>query len=403
MGLFDLFKKTPNEDQFSEIAIAALKATDTFNSIKYDHENFLLQLDQDAHHIWYLSNAFNEYCNAKKSERKAILERYIQSIIDIKSSAIPDDYIEAKDRLYPGVRESAEIEFLRLRAKFDGEDFKETATKPLADLLIKVIIYDSEKSMSLLSVNMLTEWGVSYDEAFDQALDNLRRISSKPFQQLQPGLYASPWEDEYDASRLLLPELFYRLNLNGKPVASIPNRSTLLVTGSEDETGLANLAELTLKVIEDTPKTLSGFVLILEDQQWAPYPIQDRPIDLPIVNLIKRWDSHIYSEQKSNLEHFFQKHGIDIFVASALLMKKEESGKMTSLCVWSEDVDTLLPKTDLIAIRKENDQQAMVPWDKVETLVGDLMEATDHSPVRYRVKTFPTDEQFSQLLSLNIE
>lgn len=402
MGLLDLFKKPPNETQFSEIASAALKATGIYNHIEFDRENFLLRLGEEDNHSWYLTNAYNEYCKAERSERAAILERYIQSIVAMKDSAIPDDYEVTKEKLYPGVREPAELEYLRLRAKYDSEPVQDTALTPLTDQLAKVIIYDTSKNMTLLSVDTLKEWKMSYDEVFDQALDNLRRISSEPFQQLQPGLFISPWEDDHDASRVLLPELFYRLELTGKPVISIPSRGALLVTGSDDEAGLAKLAELTLQVLGDVQKPLSGFVLMLEGQQWIPYPYRDRPFDLPIVNLIKRWGAHNYDEQKGNLEHFFEKHDIDIFVASVLLMEKEDNSEIATISVWSEDVDTLLPKTELIAIRKENDQQILVPWDKAIAIVGDYLEQTDDFPIRYRVKTFPTEDQFSRLLELDI-
>jgi uncharacterized protein YtpQ (UPF0354 family) len=402
MGLLDRFKKLPSQLQFSEIASKALKNTGIHNHIEYDRENFLLRLGEQGEQRWYLTNVYNEYCNAKPSERAAILDRYVQSILDMEKSAIPDDYEAAKDKLYPGIRESAELEYLRLRAKYDGEPLHDTAIKPLTDELAKVVTYDSGKNLSFLSADVLKEWDIPYNEVFDQALDNLRRISSEPFQLLQPGLFISPWEDDHDASRLLLPELFYRLELNGKPVASIPSRGVLLVTGADDEAGLAKLAELTFQVLEDVQKPLSGFVVMLENQQWISFPNRGRPMDLPVVNLVKRWAARNYDEQKSNLEHFFEKQGIDIFVASVLLMEKKEGGEISTISVWSEGVDTLLPKTELIVIRKETDHQILVPWSTAVTIIGDYLEPTDDSPIRYRIQGFPTEEQFSRLLELDI-
>jgi len=83
-------------------------------------------------------------------------------------------------------------------------------------------------------------------------------------------------------------------------------------------------------------------------------------------------------------------------------MEKEDNSEIATISVWSEDVDTLLPKTELIVIRKENDQQTLVPWDKAIAIVGNYFEQTDDFPIRYRVKTFPTEDQFSRLLELDV-
>ena len=47
----------------------------------------------------------------------------------------------------------------------------------------------------------------------------------------------------------------------------------------------------------------------------------------------------------------------------------------------------------------DNAQRGTVtaPWSEVSHVSGDLLEATSHVPVRYRVRAFPTADQLDQL------
>jgi hypothetical protein len=57
----------------------------------------------------------------------------------------------------------------------------------------------------------------------------------------------------------------------------------------------------------------------------------------------------------------------------------------------------LLPRTDLIAFSQQGQKPQMVPWDRAVEVVGDLMEAVDIYPPRYRVREFPTDEDLKAM------
>jgi hypothetical protein len=53
-----------------------------------------------------------------------------------------------------------------------------------------------------------------------------------------------------------------------------------------------------------------------------------------------------------------------------------------------------VPKTHkLFLVHRERGIVAGGDWDRVQQVVGDLLEETDLYPVRYRVRGFPTDEQ----------
>ena len=64
----------------------------------------------------------------------------------------------------------------------------------------------------------------------------------------------------------------------------------------------------------------------------------------------------------------------------------------------SGTLETLLPKTHkLFLVRQGQGIVASGDWDRVQEVVGDLLEETDLYPARYRVRAFPSDEQLAAI------
>jgi hypothetical protein len=97
---------------------------------------------------------------------------------------------------------------------------------------------DAEKSIRVMCQSELRTLGVTEDGLFELAMQNLASRSPRPLERVAAGVYSSPYLDDYDATRLLLPQLLAGLELKGRPVAFVPDRSTLVVTGDEDDQGL---------------------------------------------------------------------------------------------------------------------------------------------------------------------
>ena len=55
-------------------------------------------------------------------------------------------------------------------------------------------------------------------------MNNQSEISQENFTCPAPGVWASPWRDNYDASRLVLLDLIRRHKVKGDYVAMVPNR-----------------------------------------------------------------------------------------------------------------------------------------------------------------------------------
>ena len=290
----------------------------------------------------------------------------------------------------------------RLKAQVEGIASYEWPHRIVAEHLAVGLVYDLPEAIMQVQQRHLSAWGLSLDEAFDVACENLLDISQHQWESPSPGVWVSPWRDNHDASRLILSDLLRALPVQGDCVAMVPNRDTLLITGSEDEPGLAHMANLAGKAL-DHARAITGLAFLLDDETWRSWlPDTEHPLHDRLHLLQLRSIGHDYAEQKRLLDALHEKSKLDLWVASYSAAKNNDTGKLHSYCVWSQGVDTLMPKTEQVYFfvpkgHKGGDLVARPSWDRVQQVVAHLMERQEIYPVRYRVKAFPTADELALL------
>jgi hypothetical protein len=230
---------------------------------------------------------------------------------------------------------------------------------------------------------------VTFHEAMEAARRNLEETTTG-YAKIGEHLYAFLSSDSYDAARLLLVDHIRALELEGRAVAMVPNRDSLLITGAEDEVGLGMIAELAARGLQES-YPMSGVPLILAEDGWSDWmPPPEYPHHRRFHELWSGWIGPEYATQKELLDAVHAREGIDVFVASYSAVKRE-SGALVSYCVRGEGVDTLLPAADKVVFMRAGQEGpvALGDWGRVRELAGGLMEARDHYPARYRVRGFP--------------
>jgi len=309
----------------------------------------------------------------------------------------------AGPHLLPVIRDPAYNGLFRLRLLIDGKDISKLdfVYQPLSQGLALGLAYDTEHSLTLVNQDMFETWNAPLDGVFKAAKENLReRTDPNGLVEQQRGVFLSCWNDSYDSSRILLTEYVYRLALEGNPVAFLPNRDRLWITGDMDTAGLRYILEAGKESHFKEGHPLSPNLYKLADDTWTPY-VPEEPTLRDLCQSIRRErDALDYRQQKENLEKLQEKEGIDIFIASYQVFESQQDKSQFSLCVWSKGVDSLLPRTDKITllIDRESKDYITIRWDVAITIVGDLMEQQpDLLPIRYRVRTFPNEAQLSQL------
>lgn len=401
MGLFGKFFGPPGKDKFARLVSDAVRQAGETATILYDAQEFRLVVEGEGNRFFNLGNVYREYCATPLAKRRQALRLYVRSWFANRKE-IPADFEDVGPDLLPAVRNRCYFEVARLKAQVDGLPSLEWPHQVVAEHLTVSLVYVLPEAMVQVQQHHLSDWGRSLEEALDAACENLLAISHDQWENPCPGVWVSPWRDNHDASRLVLKDFIREHEVRGQHVAMVPNRDTLIITGSEDEAGLAHMAVLAEKAL-DHVRAITGLAFLLDIETWLPWlPDAEHPLHDQFNLLQLKSFGQDYAAQKDILDAFHERTGKNIWVASYSAVKNNETGKSHSHCVWSQGVDTLLPKADQVYFfvpegEKDGSVVARASWDRVQQLVGHLMEPQGVYPVRYRVKEFPTAEQLAAI------
>ncbi|MCA9245675.1 MAG: DUF1444 family protein [Planctomycetales bacterium] len=396
MEFFDRFRREPNRDDFARLLIERIRDAGEVREIQYDADSFRLLRGEQDQGFLSLSNLYAEYCRAEAESRERIVEICVRNWF-VTDSQIPEDFEDARHDLLPSLRSRAYVDFMLRRLELEGNQVGPATYEIIGEHLAAGIVYDLPTSMCLLDQENLDKWGVTLYEALEVAKANLLETTKNYI--AADGFYLMAHGDSYDATRMLLTELVSDFEVDGDVIAMAPNREVLAITGSADEAGLQRLLDVAEEGVRHE-RYVSGLAFRLEaGDAWTVWlPPREHPLYQRFKVLNTQALGQDYHEQKELLELECQQQGASRFIATYSGMTHQETGDITSYCVWGEGVDTLLPKADLIFLLrarpdgKPGELAAAGPWDDVRRIVGDLMEPLDMYPVRYRVREFPDDE-----------
>lgn len=364
------------------------------------------QMMSNLHHL------HQDLCNASGRARDEVLERFIEGVVLRPMSAHrPDeaqDYASVRATLMPLLRTRAEIEntlqaVQAMSPDADPATLQQTPWRTVVGDYVALLGLDMPESTARVTQAMLDRWGVSFETAFDDAVQNLRgQPEGNGWQQLAPGLWLGGWDDSYQSTRVLLPDVIYRSSV-AHPVVMVPLRHVLLVADANDLAGLAFMAAATKQWLNEQTRWLSCRPLQLVDREWQAFepPESLRPM---FQELIAMEDTDAYTVQKRYLEAQYAGRDTAPFVSSAQLLQFKDSERVVSYSVWSEGVDSLLPRTDLVAFASEArpDDTLFVWWADAERIAGHYMAPPEFHPPRMRVNAFPTEAERAALAQAKV-
>jgi hypothetical protein len=402
MGFLDKFFGPPTKDKFARMMLDAIRKAGEKAPVRYDAEHFRLYREGEGKNELNLTNAYHEYCAAPAEKRPVIFKNLVRTWFSHRKE-IPEEFDDARQDVLLGVRNRAVYEIARLTVgREDGPKF-DWPYRVLAESLGVGLVYDLPESMMQVQQHTLDQWKTTFDEAFEVALGNLGQISRHGLERAAPGVWVSPWRDNYDPSRMLLLDFIRHHKVAGDPVVMVPNRDTLLLAGSGDEGALGRLVAMAEEAYEQ-PRSITGMAYRLTgDGEWVPFlPGGSHPHHQKFKLLQVKTIGGGYGDQADALNALHEKTGKDIFVASFSALQKKETGEVRSYCVWSEGVVSFLPRTDDIFFfrprgSEEGDVVATAPWGRAQAVLGDMMKPVGLYPERYLVEAFPSDEQLAAL------
>lgn len=399
-----LFNRNPSPDAFARLYMEAMRKQGYREDMAYQPDAFRLVVGNG--HTINLHNAYQAYARATRKGRAEALRAYVASSLTAQAEVGREKTLEeARPTLMPVIRNRGMFEEIRLEHLLEhGLDAPfPYAWRDVAEDCVELLAQDLPDSISTLFQGPPPAWGITLDQGLAIARDNLREASADHFVEVAPGVFRGGWQDGYDTSRALLPDLLHRIPVAGNPVFMLPARDCLLVAGDRDAAAIGAMLELSAEAAGEG-RSVSALVFTYDDaRRTVPFALPLPEQRQRQADLRRLLDAPAYADQKAALDKLHEATNQDIFVASLSIYQDRDDGmREFSICTWSKGVDAMLPRTDRIALvlpRGEDDEDiAVVLWDEAMALFGDLMERQPLLyPPRYRVRAFPDEAQFRQL------
>jgi uncharacterized protein YtpQ (UPF0354 family) len=151
------------------------------------------------------------------------------------------------------------------------------AYRPLAGDLLTAYVIPDEQSVGYLNERHLRTWNVTEAELHEHALANLRAKAWMPYPGVlgagKSALLILNCRDGYDASRVLLPELFaeFHARVPGTMVIGVPNRDFLIAFSDADRRVFAQVAAQIEKDAQTQAHPLTAQLLTINGGQVVVY------------------------------------------------------------------------------------------------------------------------------------
>jgi hypothetical protein len=267
---------------------------------------------------------------------------------------------------------------------------------------------DAPDGLGLVGEPHLAAWGVSADEVRAAAERNVARlpgIAPEVYDRSRGTIWHLPERDGHEASRLLLPGWLaaFRGKVAGRPLAIVPDRSSVWIGGDGRPDAVALLAEMAQRQYRSSPRRISPALYTADEAgRVVPYRREgqgepERAVALGHATLAL----DEYARQRPLLERLVSAAGRDLFVASLSAIARQPGGMPITYAVWTEGVPTLLPRADAVALVAGNPAApswtALVAFDALARIAGAaLTEEPVPGPPRFRTAAWLAPEQVAR-------
>ncbi len=386
------------KDQFAQLCIDTLRRLGETGAIRYEAETFSLIVSNEDESDEMVMGLFTPYrsCeNAPAQKHAEIIEYCMRSVR--WHDELPQDYASARTRLGMALKH---VSFLQFHLDLAGaRGVPPTAPrlihKRVTDELVLYLVFDDGHTLRFLKETDLVKWRRSPEVALSDAFSNLARVPWKIAK--DECVFRSANGDSYDSARLVLSEMLERLPLKGRPVVLVPDRDSLIVTGSEDTKGLLQMAAIGHVQLEEGHQIVSGRPLVREGEEWKVFqpPEQARA---GFIHLAQAYDVSVYHAQAAALRSQHRADKVPLTASDLQLFRSAEAGAYESITLWRSGAPTLLPQADRVALLDEARKIVhLAKWEQLYRTLGGRMKRTDLTPPSYRVGHFPTPDEIQAM------
>lgn len=259
---------SPNE--FTGYYVASLKQASPSLEVEVVHELELKVSEEGSENQFqtFLDNAYAAYMSNQIS-RDEIIEQFVASQIEtFEMHKRPEIDL---DRIVPIVKDRAWMEAVLASMEGNDADFPTPLFQDYNSELQVFFAEDSEHNIRYLNQENIDSLSVSKEDLYELSCKNLKRMLEKNIEiSGSDGIYMLSAGGNYETSLMLFSSLWRGnfLEVMGRTVISIPTRDLLLVTGSEDEEGIARIRHVAEQAMDDTPYAITPVLFVWGDGKF---------------------------------------------------------------------------------------------------------------------------------------
>ncbi len=258
-----------SKQEFTNECVAAFKQARPNAKISQVEELTLRTADSEGNEqTVFLDNCYAEYCRAP-AQKTATIARYVSSAVELEPFKAKID----PARIVPVIKDAGWLAEVNASTRGSRGKAMESLSEPLNGELAIFYAEDSPKNIRYLDPKSLLECGIPRDQLRPRGISNLRTILPKVEVHGSNGLYMLTAGGDYEASLLLLDDLWSggKLSVKGDCVIAIPSRDLFLVTGSDDEPALTKMRELVRKSVEANSYRITSDLFVYKDGRFTKF------------------------------------------------------------------------------------------------------------------------------------
>jgi hypothetical protein len=388
----------PTQELFGQQLMQAF-VDETGGEFELDLEEFVIHRI-DGEGKFFLVNVYAEHCQLPEDARPEHIA-YLASTLAVSQEEPPEEYEAARPNLRPKIWARVMIESQNLKQRLEGKPEIQMPFQLIGEHLMLTVVYDTEFTMRSLNRENYEKWGITFEQAVEDAKANLLQ-STVSWAQIGDRVVCSMTGDNYDSARFVLPEFVRAQKFVGDPIALVPDRDNCFLADGGDAESVAMIFKIAEENKAEFQRALSPLPLILKDGVWQDW-------ELPLNHVMrKEYDRQrlhflggMYTEQRELIYAVAGEESDLPYLASFSAMKRPETDEELSYCVWSEGVVSLLPRTDLVLFFDGDDLLSVCRWEDAVEAFGALLVAEESFyPVRYLTMGFPAKEEIAKVPSI---
>lgn len=411
--------------QFADLLMDRILTAGETAPLAFHEHNFSIKVEWaensddfvDIQSLLFLDPWFTRYQHTDDEHEKAfIVNQYVDLWFSTRQQALSGQ-AASTERIIPLIRSRYSHEATKLQVSMEtptqAAEIENLLTYQIfAGHLAVSIAEPFSNSFRQLTRDDLGQLALSFEQALAIAKQNLLKRDPN----FASGLHFEPVNNQIwcpagkphsnNAAAILFPKRIKRLPVKGQHILFVPHPDIFWVVDSTNSDSLRLVAELNLQEFRNCPSPLSALPYLLDGQTLKPWlPATSHPAHTAMKMLHIHDASYLYDTQNELLKHTNFAKDSDTHLSVYRPMEIiHDNGEVEnhSICVWTDSLKTLLPKTDFVAIQqlfkqdtlnvRKNGQpiigkNVIVQWETFASVLGDQLRRCEIYPERYRIES----------------